>query len=93
LQRVQFHFFVHTLSQSLDRDNGPTVGALGRIDTGHNRLAVYENGARAALGFFTSDLCACEVKSLAEEGGEGFTRDGSEGMGLSVNGKGNWVGH
>jgi hypothetical protein len=90
---VQFHLFVDTLGKSLDGDDGLAIRALGGIDARHNRLIFHEDGTRSALGLTTSDFGACEVKSLAEEGGKGFAWDGRQGEGLSVNCKGNLIVH
>src|SRR6266542_6906488 len=57
LQWVEFHFFMHAFSKSLDGNDGLTIRALGRIHAGENRLTIYKNSACATLGFFTSNFC------------------------------------
>jgi hypothetical protein len=71
---------VHTVGKSFDRDDGLPIRALGGIDARDHRLTIHKDGTRAALGFFTADLCPCEAQSLAQEGGEGFVRLGFKRM-------------
>ncbi len=75
LQGVQFHLVVHALGESFDSDDHLSIGALGRIDARDNRLTVNEDCTRAALRFFTTDLCTRQTKALAKERGEGFARN------------------
>jgi hypothetical protein len=66
---------MHALGESLDGDDHLSIGALGRIDTRYNGLAVYKDSACPALCFFTTDLCTRQTKTLAEERGESLARD------------------
>ncbi len=84
LERMQLHFLVHTLGETFNCRDGLSVRALGGIDARDHRLAIHEDGACTAFGFFTADLCPCEAESLAQEGGKCFIRPGFERMLLPV---------
>jgi hypothetical protein len=66
---------VNALCQTLDGHDGLSIGALRRVDARDNRLAIYQDSARAALGFVTPDLGPRQAQPLAKKRGERFAGD------------------
>jgi hypothetical protein len=90
---MQFHLFMHALRKPFNRHNRLPIRPFGGIDARDHRLAIHKDGTRAALGFFTANLCPCEAQSLTEESREGLARDGVESMFDAINCKGELICH
>jgi hypothetical protein len=88
-QRMEIHHCMHTLAKAYDGYDRLPSRALGGIDARDHRLTVLQDGAGAALCFFTADLRACQVQSLAQESGKSLARFRFESMFDSVNSKRN----
>jgi hypothetical protein len=54
------------LGKSFNCDNCFSIGALGRINTRDDRLAIHKDSTCSALSFLTADLSSREAKSLAQ---------------------------
>jgi hypothetical protein len=71
---MQLHLIMDALSQSFDGNDVLSSGALGRVDTGDNRIAIDQHSARAALSLLASDLGPGELQAQPEKGSQRFTR-------------------
>src|SRR6266498_3235069 len=84
-RRRSVHLRMDTLGKAFNSDDGFTVRTLSGIDARDHRFAVHKDGTRAALGFFTTDLCTCQTQPLAEESREGLACDRLERVFGAVN--------
>jgi hypothetical protein len=90
---MQFHLIMDALGQSFDGDDVLSSGALGRIDTGDNRIAIDQYGTRAAFSLLASDLGSRQTKSQPEKGSKCFARFCFESLLDAIYGKGNLFCH
>jgi hypothetical protein len=72
---------------SFDRHNRFPIRALRGIVAGQNRLTIYENCTRAALGFIAANLCARETESIAKQVREHLARKRRKSMLFAIYGK------